>query len=182
MAQNKAVNVGAIEGAQDEISGVSNLPEAPADVTITPSGDNGLNVGSTPAPSDHRANGQWAPRNRGAVTHGGRRQQPIVDPAATALYGVWANDLGGAEELTAGERVLLQRAVEADAIAGAALGYLKRSHQSLVNPRVQSALTVWGQATSQLLAISRTLGLQRRAKQVDPLDAVRRAVDQANAR
>jgi hypothetical protein len=135
-----------------------------------------------PHHAGHQRNGRFSLRNTEAVTHGGGRRQPIVNADQTELYAAWARDLGGSDELTAAERVLLQRGVEADAIAAGAIRYLHRSHQSLTNPRTLAAIDVWSSATGQLRSIALALGLRRRQKYVDPMEAVRRAVEEANRR
>ena len=108
--------------------------------------------------------------NNVAVTHGGKRKAPLADVEASELYRDWLVDLGGVDLITAGQRTVLRRAAEADAIADTAFRYLRRTEGGLTSRRVQCALTTLRDAAGTVFRAASLLGLQRRAKPVPNLD------------
>jgi len=123
---------------------------------------------------------KWVARNSGALIHGGRRAQPLANVEGSELFQAWAADLGGVENLTAGQRVVLSRTAEADEVCKTAFDYLRRTRTSLTADRTQKALSTLFQHSSTVFRGASLLGLERRSKPVDPLRAVARAVEEAN--
>ena len=77
-----------------------------------------------------------------AVRHGGRRASRWRTREDSELFIAWATDLGGISKLTAGQRAVLRRVAEADAVCATAFDYLRRTRQTLTNDRVGKALAV----------------------------------------
>lgn len=117
-------------------------------------------------------------RNTAGMIHGGRRERPLANPEESELYQAWEADLGG--DLTAGQRTLLRRAVEADAVCQSALDYVLNTRESLVSSRVQKALGVLATHSGTVFKAAGLLGIKRVQKPVDPLAAVHKAVEEAN--
>lgn len=111
--------------------------------------------------------------NVAGMIHGGRREHPIANPEDSALFQQWADELGGVEELTAGQRTVLCRVVEADVVCQTALDYVLRSRESFVAERVLTALDVLAKHTGSVLKGARLLGLERRARHASLDEAIR---------
>lgn len=118
--------------------------------------------------------------NVSPVIHGGRRRRQLADPEQGELFQSWASDLGGVEVLTAGQRVLLRRAAEADSVCCTAFLYLSTTQQSWSSRRVQTALLVLAQHSQTIFRVAALLGIKRENGLRNPLDAVRHAVEAAN--
>lgn len=117
-------------------------------------------------------------RNVAGMIHGGRRERPLANPEDSELYQDWAADLGG--DLTAGQRAVLRRAAEADAVCQSALDYVLRTRESLVAVRVLKALSVLATHSTNVFRAAGVLGINRVEKHVNPLERVRQAVREAN--
>ena len=113
--------------------------------------------------------GAFLARNGAAMIHGGRRERPLANPEHSELFQAWAADLGGDAELTAGQRAVLRRVTEADAVCQSALDYVLNSRESLVAERVLKALSVLATHTQSLYRGAVLLGLERRARAVPTL-------------
>jgi hypothetical protein len=122
--------------------------------------------------------GRLAVGHQETVTHGGRRRQPVIEPEQTELFVAYSTDLGG--DLTTPQRALLRRFVETDAIVASAVGYLRKSREALTSKRVLAAVDVFLSASAQQVKLAQVLGLRRQQKHLDPMDALRRAVEAAN--
>lgn len=109
--------------------------------------------------------GSFLPGNQSGLVHGGRRRTQS-DPEETELYQSWVADLGGVEELTAGQRAVLSRAAEADLIAHTAFDFLSRTQDGISSARVQSAIGALSTAAGMTFRAAGLLGLERRERQV----------------
>jgi hypothetical protein len=114
------------------------------------------------------------------IIHGGRRRRQLADPERTELFQTWAADLGGIDALTAGQRVLLRRAAEADLVCRTAFHYLADTQQSWTSRRAQTALVTLAQHSNTIFRVAALLGISRQHTPMNPLDAVRQAVREAN--
>ena len=147
------------------------------------SGGNGIGTDSgtverQPHPSDPNRwkDGTVRAGNVLAVRHGGRRRRPLADPEASEVFVTWAADLG--DDLTAGERVILRRAAEADAVCTSAYDYLQNTRESWTSRRVQVALQTLSIHAGTVFKSASLLGLRRRAKPVPSLAAVLAEVEE----
>jgi hypothetical protein len=93
----------------------------------------------------------------------------LVDPERSELFRAWAEDLGGAEELTTGERAVLRRVAEADAVCQTAYSYLEHSRESPTSRRVEKALQTLAAHAQTVFRGAAMLGLARRARRVPTL-------------
>jgi hypothetical protein len=116
------------------------------------------------------------------IIHGGRRRRQLADPEHTDLFQSWAADLGGIEQITTGQRVLLRRASEADLVCKTAFAYLSNTQQSWSSRRVQTALITLAQHSNTIFRVAAQLGISRHDTPKSPLDAVRQAVQEANSK
>lgn len=115
--------------------------------------------------------------NVAGMIHGGRRERPLANPEDSELYQGWAADLGG--DLTAGQRVVLRRAAEADAVCQSALDYVLHTRESLVASRVQKALAVLVAHSTTVFRAANLLGLERKAHPVSVTEYVERKAAEA---
>lgn len=142
---------------------------------IRPSDEIGSeSVGSesrAPHPTDPNryADGTVRPGNSIALRHGARRQPASVDPESSELFAAWAADLGGRDQLTAGERAVLRRVAEADSVCRTAFSYLSHTKARITSPRVQKALQVLAAHSATVFRGASLLGLERRTKQAPSL-------------
>jgi len=111
--------------------------------------------------------GRVLPGNALALRHGGRAELALVDPERSELFKAWAADLGGESELTTGDRAVLRRVAEADAVCRTAYSYLENSRESLASRRVEKALAVLASHAQVVFRGAAMLGLERRARSVD---------------
>ncbi len=105
----------------------------------------------------------FLPGNQLGLTHGGRRRT-LANPRELELWHAYARDLGGEDELTAGQSAILARVVEADAIAQTAYSYLASTDKTAVHAKVQKVAQVLLSAASTVYRGAALLGLERRAK------------------
>lgn len=148
-------------GLQPDAESAADLP--------APSGNNGsrsapATVARQPHPVDPNrwADGTVRAGNGLAVRHGGRKRQPLADPESSELYRGWASDLG--DEPSTGERAILRRAAEADAVCASAFHYLRNTRESWTSRRVQVALQTLAVHASTVFKAAAVLGVKRRAK------------------
>lgn len=127
-----------------------------------------------PTDTNRWADGTTKSGNKLRRTHGGRQRAPLQHPETSELFEGWAADLG---ELTAGERAVLRRAAEADAICTTAFDYLQRSRESWTSRRVQAALITVSTHAATVFRAASLLGLKRRAVSVPSLSEVMRDED-----
>lgn len=111
----------------------------------------------------------FLPGNVSGMTHGSRRQT-LANPEETDLYQDYAADLGG--ELTAGQRVVLARVVDAERVCRTASTFLESTDKKVANERVQAALSVLATHAQVVYRGASLLGLERRARQVPTLQEV----------
>lgn len=114
----------------------------------------------------------FLPGNQTGLIHGSRRRT-MADPRESELYQEWAADLGGEGELTAAQRAVLCRAVEADAICRTAFSYLEGTQESVAAERVQKALAVLAQHAGNVYRGAKILGLRRMKREVTLEDRLR---------
>jgi len=162
----------ALETAPDTAAGQADTP--------APSENNGHTTELTTVPDARRPGGQFAPGNQIRRTHGKRVRRPLASLEKSDLFRDWSRDLG--DDITAAERAVLIRAAQWDTVADTAFHYLQTTRETLTSKRVQSAVLTLSTATGHILRAAQLLGLRRRARNVDPLQAVRDAVARANQR
>lgn len=113
--------------------------------------------------------GRVTPGNVLALRHGGRAELPLADPERSDLFRAWADDLGGEAVLTTGQRAVLRRVVEADAVCRTAYSYLENSRESPTSKRVEKALSTLATHAQTLFRGAAMLGLERRQRRVPNL-------------
>jgi len=92
-------------------------------------------------------------------------------------------DLGGLDGISARQRGLVDAAVQLKVLADSAASWVFQQ-PSIVNGRRKALYPIVGELASLLTryaAVLKDLGLERRVRDADPLEAVRRAVERANA-
>ena len=89
-------------------------------------------------------------------------------------------DLGGAEALTALAAGMVERHARLEMVDDYLFNNVQRLGPLTGKGRTRAALTAWLAVVDRLQKSAMALGLERKAKPVNPLDAVRRAVEEAN--
>lgn len=138
------------------------------------------------APNPQRqANGRWAlGHTAGNLKHGGfsrRAQAALYAEKAAPLREREAQivtDLGG--DVSAVTAELIGRFVQTSAVADSLSTHLVRHGVVTSAGRIRPAVNTFLAAVDRLQRLGQTLGLERRRKRVDPLEAVRQAVERAN--
>jgi hypothetical protein len=164
---------------------MSNLPD-PANETLTNSPP--IEQPATPAPP---ADGRFQKGNTFSLKHGGFSEQVkrALLPEQAAILESLAEkraeierDLGGAETLSVLTRDLANRYLELCVVADYLGGKLVTEGPLTPKGNQRAALTAYLGVIDRLQRLALTLGLERRQKPVNPLDAVRHAVEEANKR
>lgn len=122
----------------------------------------------------------FLPGNTSALVHGDRRRT-LANPEETELYQSYAADLGGIDQVTTGQHAVLCRIVDAERVCRTASTFLESTREGLASEKVQKALAVLATHANIVYRGASLLGLERRARQVDPLQALHDAVERANA-
>lgn len=114
-----------------------------------------------------RSCGTFLPANSVALRHGRRRRVALPGPETSELFLAYAADLGG--DLSAGQRVLLARLVEADRIAQTCSAWLGSTRAKPSNSRVLAVVGALLSAAQTTARLALALGLERRARQLPSL-------------
>lgn len=142
----------------------------------------------SPSPAPRNA-GHWKLGNTASLRHGGRSarvlaglmpEQAEAKAALEERVAAIVADLGGPEALTAIAAGLAERHARLELVDAYLFENLQRLSPLSAKGRTRAALTAWLAVVDRLQRSAMALGLERRAKRVDPLDAVRRAVEEAN--
>lgn len=138
-------------------------------------------------PQDGRDHaGRFVPGNRAAVRHGfystaAKRDAPVeVRQNSDELTAGVIADLGGPEELTALQRGYVECLRDVNICRQLLVAHL--IEHSLLTPkgRVRAAYRVLLETLDRWDRYAQRLGVERRAKHVDPIEALRIAVGEAN--
>lgn len=141
---------------------------------------------------DRWTDGTMRPGHPGpAFVHGARsalaavgalpQQEHVADLLLTSEAAI-LKDLGGVDAVSALALGQVKRHVKLALIEATLWDSLQRLGLVTGKGRTRAATTLWLQVVDRLQKSSLALGLERRARQVDPLEAVRRAVVEANER
>jgi hypothetical protein len=142
----------------------------------------------TPA-SGRRADGTFAPGNTERLQHGlySRQVRNALLPEQAEVLAALAEkrsaierDLGGSEAVGALSRDLVDRYIELSVIADYLGQRLATEGPLTTKGRQRAALTAYLGVVDRVHRLAVSLGLERRTKPVNPLDAVRNAVAEAN--
>lgn len=114
-----------------------------------------------------RSCGTFLPGNSTALRHGKRRRLPLPSPETSDLFLAYAADLGG--NLSAGQRVLLARLVEADRIAQTCAAWLGSTRANPSNSRVLAVVGALLSSAQTTARLALALGLERKARQLPSL-------------
>jgi hypothetical protein len=124
-----------------------------------------------------------------ALRHGGRSrlvaagllpEQAEAREALAERVAAIVADLGGAEALTALADGMVERHARLELVDDYLFANVQRLGPLTGKGRTRAALTAWLAVVDRLQKSAMALGLERRAKPVNPLDAVRAAVVEAN--
>ncbi len=160
------------------------------DEPLSPSGENGSPVrclrcgAETPAGNQCVACGAFLPANAAALKHGLRRYEttgvlpPDLKQSVEEFRAGVVSDQGGLDDLSAVRAGLCRLLVDAE--VGRRLTMNEVIKQGLATRGGRAAYDRLLSTMDRWLRISSALGLERRQKQINPLDAVRQAVEEAN--
>jgi hypothetical protein len=144
--------------------------------------------GESPPPSPPNR-GQFLPGNTAALRHGGRSvrvlaglmpEQAEARAALAERMAAIVADLGGPEALTTLAAGMVERHARLELVDDYLFANVQRLGPLTGKGRTRAALTAWLAVVDRLQKSAMALGLERRAKPVNPLDAVRAAVIEAN--
>lgn len=139
--------------------------------------------------SGRRADGTFAPGNSASLRHGlfSRQVRGALLPEQAEVLAALAEkrteierDLGGADAVGALSRDLVSRYLELSVIADYLGQQLVIEGPLTTKGNQRAALTAYLSVVDRVHRIAMTLGLERKTKPVNPLEAVRRAVEEAN--
>lgn len=143
-----------------------------------------------PRPGHAPGTGRFVKGNRGALKHGGYSQQvaagllpeqaEMVLQLAEKRAAIEA-DLGGAEALTELTRDLIARYVQMELVAERLATVVVAAPLTAKGAK-RAALAAFLAVTDRQQRLALTLGLERRSRPINPLDAVALAVAEANRR
>lgn len=147
-------------------------------------------IAETPASSP---NPGWFRRGEPgpALRHGGRSrlvaalgtpEQADARAALAERTSAIVADLGGHEALTALAAGMVERHARLELVADYLFENVQRLGPLTGKGRTRAALTAWLAVVDRLQKSAMALGLERKSKPVNPLDAVRAAVIEANQR
>ena len=143
-----------------------------------------------PRPGHEPGTGKFTAGNRGALKHGGYSRQVAggMLPEQAELVALLAEkrtaieaDLGGAEALTELTRDLIARYVQLEMVASTLAANVVTAPLTAKGAR-RAALAAFLAVTDRQQRLAMTLGLERRSRPINPLDAVALAVAEANRR
>lgn len=116
------------------------------------------------------------------LRHGGRRRRALTAQEArgSELFQQWAQDLGGLDALSVGQQEVLAGVVAAVFIRQTCEGYLAKTRTALSSDKARRALETFFRADDSVRRGAALLGLERRQRQIDPAEAIRRAIREAD--
>jgi hypothetical protein len=130
--------------------------------------------------------GRFTSGNREALIHGGRSRQAsaLQAPLREEIRGRVLSDLGIAEtEATATLLALIDRFAETSLLCDAYFTWLQDQGGPIgTRGRQRAAVAGYLAVLDRQTKLATLIGLERRQKRVNPLDAVRAAVEEANRR
>ncbi len=135
--------------------------------------------------------GQLQPGNlAGGLPKGGLRSPRAQDallPGQEAMRAVledhrrqWLNDLGGDEQLSFAARDLVNRGLRLHVLLDTLEARMEREGVLSAKGRTRASATLYLTILDRVMRIYQQLGLERKVRPVNPLDAVRVAVARAN--
>lgn len=130
--------------------------------------------------------GRFAPGNALALKHGMRAQADTLAQqldAAAALAERQAEieqDLGGEANLSRVHRDAIRDLLRLEMVGDFLFDRLVRQGPLTSRDKARAGLTVYMAVIDRLTRLRQMVGLERRAKRVDPLEAIHRAVEAAN--
>jgi len=137
--------------------------------------------------ADRNADGTLRPGNAAAVRHGAysasvqRGEVPdLLRVDVRTLEAQILTDLGGVENLSAIQAALVRKLVDAEVIERLLVSHLARVGVLTAKGNVRGALNKWLDVVNTWDRLAMRLGLERKARTVDPIEALRRAVDEVN--
>lgn len=139
----------------------------------------------------HDAHGRFTTGNAAALRHGGRSRRvqaglmPEQAEARAALserVNAIVSDLGGPDALSAIAVGQVQRHARLELVDGFLWANLQQHGPLTGKGRTRACLVAWLSVVDRLQKSAMALGLDRRSRHVDPLERVRQAVAEANAR
>jgi hypothetical protein len=141
-----------------------------------------------PSDPDRWADGTLRTGNQAARTHGVRAFETRGESALPADLRVSVDefraqiiaDQGGFSELTAVQAGYIRRLSELEATARLLAADLTQHGLFTSKRRVRSTYNRWLETLDRWDRIAQRVGAERRARQVDPIEVVRLAVEQAN--
>lgn len=107
-------------------------------------------------------------------------EQAEAAAALDARVAAIVADLGGPDSISALALRMAERHARLELVDDFLFDNLQRLGPLTGKGRQRAALTAWLAVVDRLHKSGLALGLERRAKPVNPLDAVRRAVEEAN--
>lgn len=141
-----------------------------------------------PAHEDRWADGTVRPGNQTARTHGVRAFETRGDATLSAdlrvsvdeFRSLIISDRGGVESLTAIEGGYVRRLTELETVARLLASDLSQRGLFTQKGRVRSTFSRWLETLDRWDKFAQRVGPERLTKHVNPLDAVRAAVEEAN--
>ncbi|MGE0361461.1 MAG: hypothetical protein AB7H93_12160 [Vicinamibacterales bacterium] len=143
-----------------------------------------------PRPGHAPGTGRFVRGNRDALTHGAYSRQVAggLLPEQAELVAMLAEkreaieqDLGGADALTELQRDLIERYTQLELIAHRLAEVVVAAPLTAKGAK-RAALSAFLAVTDRQQRLAMTLGLERRSRPINPLDAVALAVAEANRR
>lgn len=161
--------------------------------TATPHGDASDACGRCGSTAEPDADGRcpvagcraFRKGNPSRLEHGLSRRKPQAMPLDAEAYRAIAEsivaDLGGLSECTTLQRALVKEAARLIVTSDAAFDWMIETGGPLTHGgRRRPVVDLYLAASARVERLAAQLGLHRRAKPIDPLDEVRRAVAEAN--
>lgn len=120
------------------------------------------------------------PGNANAMKSGARSARPEAVAALNARVDEILNDLGGPDALSALARGQAERHARLEMVDEYLWSNLQQHGPLTGKGRTRAALTAWLAVVDRLQKSATALGLERRTKPINPIDAIRAAVVEAN--
>jgi hypothetical protein len=144
-----------------------------------------------PERAGRSANGKFAPGNTEALTHGGYSKQAQAgdlpsqaESAAIVRERVQeiVNDLGGRDEVSTVLAGQVRQHGRLEMLEEHLWHQIEDGGITTAKGNTRACVTLWLKVIDRLQRSAMTLGIERKQRQVNPLDAVRAAVEEANKR
>ena len=151
--------------------------------------DESTSKSPSPERPARRADGKFAPGNTEAMTHGGFSKQALAgalpsqaETAASVRGRVQeiVNDLGGRDEISTVLAGQVRQHGRLEMLEEHLWDQIERGGTTTAKGHTRACVTLWLKVIDRLQRSAMTLGIERKQRQVNPLDAVRRAVEEAN--